>query len=373
MHDIEVTINKTIAAIEAKLNQQELENGKMKLDIDADDVMHRYSLNIVMLCFYKQPHVVEFDLNKECNWCRMIDHGFKGMNDDPIYKLGALVPAIRKLIDWSMFYLHPNGKWRTGILSFIKRQAQIALEARKYLAEMRNSGQQINDANNFILPDGTKFNRNITDYIIDEFHSGKLSRNECFNSSLFLFSAADKTASDALVYTLYELAMRPEIQNKLRDSIRACGVDSEYLAWVINESLRLSPPAPGGCARTLSEDLILPNEMGTLPKGTFVFTPLYTIHRLEKYWGEDANEFRPERWSEADKFHPAQFMPFGAGARQCLGKEFALFSMKMLICALLDRYKFECRGPKEDLNEFSSPLFIFMVHKSPFHLILSRL
>lgn len=344
-------------------------------------------MSVVMTCFYKQPDIVNFDLDQHCEWSELLETAIDKMKLDPFYRLSILMPSFRHLIDFITYYIHPVGKWRSKLFEFIQQQTLVGLKARKHLAALKQQQSMNNaddnnnnsvqkqkiDPNDFILPDGTRFKRTIIDHVIDEFHAGKLNKTEYFNTSAFLMAASTVTAADALVYALYQIAVNPRIQEKLRQSVQQEGHESIYLGWVINEALRLNPPVPGGCSRKLTCDIELPDGLGTLPEGALLSTSLFTLHRLEKYWGTDALEFKPERFEQADKFHPAQYLPFGAGIRTCLGKEFALFEMRLLISTLINKYKLECRKLKTDLDEFDAPMLVFLVHRSPFILTLSRL
>lgn len=358
--EIEDSIEKLINAIETRLNK-----GGDKFEMDADDFSHRYSLDLVLSCFYKQNNIVDFHANKD-KMVEVIDLGLEEGWSSKFIRLGIIIPFFRSIIDWLILNFHPLGVWRRAILEFIKVQTKINFEARKELKELKQRGEPV-DEDNFILSDGTKFSRNMIDHVIDQFHDGKLTKEEYFNSTWFLLNAADKTAADAISHTLYQLAIHGDIQKKLRQAIEAEGIESEYLAWVLNESLRVLPPAPIGCSRTIKRDIKIPE--GVLPAGTFVCTPSHVIHRLPQYWGPDADEFKPERFAKADQFHPMQFIPFGAGIRMCPGREFALHETKMLLCALLKRYKFECE-PKTIIHE--SPFFIYTIADSPVYLRVTR-
>lgn len=80
-----------------------------------------------------------------------------------------------------------------------------------------------------------------------------------------------------------------------------------------------------------------------IPRDTCISIPLLKILRMEKYWGEDANEFNPWRFSngvsEAAK-HPNALIGFGMGPRACIGKYFAMLVAKMVIVLMLQRFYF---------------------------------
>jgi len=368
-------VSKLIDGVERRLDATEKKAQNKPDSLDIDDVMHRFSLDVVLRCLYKQEDVTNFNLNQKDHWVEMVEVGLWGMCLNPLLRFAIHIPALRHLIDFLAMNFHPSGKWRQELMQFVRAQARLGLEARKHLEEMRQNGQQVADENNFTLKDGRKFRRNMVDSIVDQLQMGKITQTEYMNTSWFLFSAADKTTADALSFTVFQLAKNAEIQEKLRQSIGSHGVESQYLSWVINESLRLHPPVPAA-SRATSQEL----KLGTghvFPPNTIVLLPLYTIHRLEQYWGDDADEFRPERWADEDKFHPCQFMPFGAGLRRCLGRDLALFEMRLLLCALLDRYRFG-KPSGAGLNgwsgqvEFYAPLSTFLLHKTPLFVSISR-
>ena len=120
----------------------------------------------------------------------------------------------------------------------------------------------------------------------------------------------------------YVLAKRPDIQEKIREEVREarerCGGEIDYdtlaaLPWVdavIRETLRVYPPAPM-LDRVASQDAVLPlaypirssdgqSEISEIvvKKGTVLFVSIIGANRCKKVWGEDADEWKPERWIE---------------------------------------------------------------------------
>jgi len=86
---------------------------------------------------------------------------------------------------------------------------------------------------------------------------------------------------------------------------------------VLDESLRLYPPAVPFNSKQATKDVTLPNKVRVKKGQNLEYSP-YVIHRLPAYWGPDADVFRPERWEQPLK-HPYQFVPFQKGPRMCLG------------------------------------------------------
>ncbi|GAB9466681.1 Cytochrome p450 [Globisporangium polare] len=114
-----------------------------------------------------------------------------------------------------------------------------------------------------------------------------------------------------------------------------------YLEAAIKESLRLNPPAPTN-ARTANQDTTLSD--GTfLRAGTRVILPTYAASRMTWIWGEDACEFKPERWIDPVTgkilaMSPYKFLVFHAGPRLCLGIKLAMMELKIVLATMMSRY-----------------------------------
>ena len=93
--------------------------------------------------------------------------------------------------------------------------------------------------------------------------------------------------------------------------------------------------------RNLSDDLKV-NEDYTIPKGQSVAIQTYYVHRDPKHWGADAEECKPERFMDKNiKRHAYAWIPFAAGARNCVGQRFAMMEMKMQVASVIRRLNFE--------------------------------
>jgi len=110
---------------------------------------------------------------------------------------------------------------------------------------------------------------------------------------------------------------------------------------ILYEVLRLYPPVIY-FIRALQKDLKLGKLL--LPTGTNVALPIVLIHQDHDLWGDDAKEFKPERFAEgiakATKGQVSYF-PFGWGPRICIGQNFALIEAKIAISLLLQNFSFE--------------------------------
>ncbi|KAJ7529974.1 hypothetical protein O6H91_15G073300 [Diphasiastrum complanatum] len=116
----------------------------------------------------------------------------------------------------------------------------------------------------------------------------------------------------------------------------------QYLHATITETLRLYPAVPLETKKVKSDDT-LPD--GTpVKQGNFVSFAPYSMGRLERIWGPDADEFKPERWLVDGVFQPQspfKLTAFQAGPRICLGKDSAYLQMKMTTAILLKFFKFD--------------------------------
>lgn len=111
----------------------------------------------------------------------------------------------------------------------------------------------------------------------------------------------------------------------------------QYLDWCMKEALRLVPPAPA-FLRTSNGDQLLQNQW-RLPAGTPVLVSVMAVHYDKKLWGDDACEFRPERWENGPP-HKYAFIPFASGPRACTGREFTVIEQKITFVKLFQQFDF---------------------------------
>ncbi|GLJ19701.1 hypothetical protein SUGI_0356980 [Cryptomeria japonica] len=174
--------------------------------------------------------------------------------------------------------------------------------------------------------------------------------DEIMNECKTFFFAGHETTSNLLNWALFLLAINPEWQEKLRNEvISVCGTDIpdadmlsrlKLMIMVIYETLRLYPPATMLVRKVYSEMKLGPI---VLPKGAEITLPILAVQHSEKFWGPDANMFKPERFAEgASKasVHPNAFIPFSVGPRACVGQNFAMLEARTVLCMILQRFSF---------------------------------
>lgn len=368
IEEIDLVVGNLIKGLEEKLRRASEDAAKAFIIIEADNVFLRYATDLIFSCFYKQYGLIDY-LSDRDYYSHMLETGIRGTSN-PLIEIIHALPIIKFVADWFIDRFTVTGIMMRDIKGFIEKQTRLNLEAKQQMAKAKQQGLAF-DLDDFTLKDGTRFKRNMIDPFIDSFHEGKVTELEYMNSSIFLFFAGIKTSADALTRLLYRLACHHQIQQKLRESVIKDGPGSEFLGWCINESLRLDPPSPAGCSRQVSRDIEV--EGGVVPKKTMVFTPPNTIHLMPEYWGEDAEQYKPERWKNADEFHPMQFIPFGAGRRGCPGKEFALCEIRRLVCNLLTRYRIERCSKTSDSKLFRGPFYSFTIYEASTFIKIMRL
>jgi cytochrome P450 len=150
-----------------------------------------------------------------------------------------------------------------------------------------------------------------------------------------LFLAGHETTANALTWTLYLLADHPEADERLGAAAR--DGDREYVSNVVRESMRLYPPA-WILGREPKVDVTLVD--GTeIAAGTTVFMAPLELHRRSDTF-PNPKRFEPERWAGFEP-PPFSYVPFGGGARRCIGEEFAWREAELILTALARRYQFE--------------------------------
>jgi cytochrome P450 len=169
------------------------------------------------------------------------------------------------------------------------------------------------------------------------------------SESMQLLVAGHETSSNALSWLLYLLSSRPDCLEKLRQEFDSVLGDApltysdvpkfEFATQVIQEALRLYPPFWMVDRTALADD-----RAGDLdiPGGSTVVVFIYGAHHSPEYW-DSPETFDAERFTKAnEKLHrPFAYLPFGAGPRGCIGGNYAMLQILMILSVLLRKYDFE--------------------------------
>ncbi|KAI5822218.1 cytochrome P450 [Schizophyllum commune Tattone D] len=195
----------------------------------------------------------------------------------------------------------------------------------------------------------------------------------------FLFAGHETTATST-TWALYQLALDPDMQTRLRNELQSFAVAGgqptmdelntlPYLDMFAKEVLRFYAPVPWGMRQAVKDDVVplakpfmdvhgnMCSEI-RVRKGQEFMLPIHSMHRSKEIWGEDAGVFRPERWvSESSaamlKNIPAIFLShvfsFLGGSHACIGWRFSVAEMKAILFTLVRAFEFRLAVKPEDV------------------------
>jgi cytochrome P450 len=169
------------------------------------------------------------------------------------------------------------------------------------------------------------------------------------SESMQLLVAGHETSSNALSWMLYLLSSRPDCLEKIRqefDTVLGGAplnfgdvMKLEFTGQVIHEALRLYPPF-----WMVDREAVADDQVGDLeiPRGSTVIVFVYGAHHASASW-PDPESFNPGRFAKGSEklFTPFTFLPFGAGPRGCIGGNYAMLQILMILSTVLMRYDFE--------------------------------
>ncbi|MCO5595539.1 hypothetical protein L7F22_049584 [Adiantum nelumboides] len=175
-----------------------------------------------------------------------------------------------------------------------------------------------------------------------------MSLQEIIDECKTFHFAGHETTSSLLSWTDMLLAHHSEWQEYAREEVHSVLGNSSPRrlpesikdGMVLQESLWLYPPVRGVLRKTTKD-----GKFGcmTVPKGTGFFMGILPLHIDRELWGTDALEFNPQRFAngvfKACK-HPSAFLPFGSGPRICVGQNFAMMEAKIVLCMILQKFRF---------------------------------
>ncbi|EIM87513.1 cytochrome P450 [Stereum hirsutum FP-91666 SS1] len=192
--------------------------------------------------------------------------------------------------------------------------------------------------------------------------------------------AGHETTSSAVTWALWALAGDQECQTKLRANVLSVSSDTptmdelnglSCLDHVVRETMRIHAPVTSTLRIATHDDVIPTDHEWTdrhgitrrevrVNKGDTIFIPILAINRSKELWGEDASEFKPERWDnlpEAVRSIPGVWgnsLSFLGGARACIGYRFSIIEMKAMLFTLIRAFEFNLAIPREDIIKKSA-------------------
>jgi cytochrome P450 len=176
----------------------------------------------------------------------------------------------------------------------------------------------------------------------------RMSDKQLGDEVLTIFLAGHETTANAMAFTFYLLAKHPGVKQQVQQEVKQVLNSAplsyellnklEYTTLVIKESLRLYPPAWVTIRDAAKEDIIGGFQVN--PHDKMVVSP-YAMQRSPKYWDEpekfDPLRFTPEKAKHIPRF---AYFPFGGGARLCIGNNFAMMEMQLILALVCSKYDF---------------------------------
>ncbi|KAL5990003.1 hypothetical protein ACLOJK_010899 [Asimina triloba] len=158
-----------------------------------------------------------------------------------------------------------------------------------------------------------------------------LTTDDVIEECKLFYIAGQETTAVWLTWTMIVLAMHPNWQELAREEV----------TMILYEVLRLYPPVAVMLRHTYKKI-----ELGgiSLPQGVDLLLPTLLIHHDPEFWGDDREEFKPERFSEGVSKASNErntFFPFGWGPRICIGQHFAMIEAKMAVAIVLQHFSLE--------------------------------
>ncbi|WP_044173339.1 cytochrome P450 [Flectobacillus major] len=184
----------------------------------------------------------------------------------------------------------------------------------------------------------------------DEETGEQMSDQQLKDEIITLFLAGHETTAMAMSWALYLLAQHPAVVQKMRNEIKEVLGDSTtphydsmrtlpYSMQVIQEVLRLYPPAWAFSRQVLNDEVV---GGYLIPKNQQVLINTYILHRNTAYWDNpevfNPDNFLPEKIKERPTY---AYLPFGGGPRLCIGNNFALMEMQIMLVALVRHFDFD--------------------------------
>jgi len=317
-------------------------------DLEIKEIMSKFTTDIIGSCVF----------GLQCNSMKDPNSEFRIMGRKVVepslntvirLMLGILMPKLGiRILPWDVTQFFISAV--RDMIQYREENKIVRNDFMQQLIKLKNEGRVRDDDDDDDQED------DMADSIV--FTDSRLA-----SQAFIFFLAGFETSSTTLSFCLYELAVNPAIQTKLREEIDAtlekfggqitydAVQDMKYMGQVIDETLRKHPPL-SNINRIVTQPYTIPDTTAELEMGVRVVIPIYAIHHDPRYYPEP-DRFDPERFSdEAKSFRPHfTFLPFGEGPRNCIGMRFGLLQTKVGLTVLLSNYEFSvCEKTKQPLE-----------------------
>ncbi|KAL7015148.1 hypothetical protein ACKWTF_016302 [Chironomus riparius] len=207
----------------------------------------------------------------------------------------------------------------------------------------------------------------VVDLLLDP--NNKFNKQEVKDELIMTMFGAYETTARTVSTALMMLGMHKDVQQKAVNEIDEIYSQDDnpeltndflqkftYLELILKETMRLFAVAPI-VARETSEEVNINGFL--LPKNSTILILIDAMHRDKKYWGNDADKFRPERF-EDEIVNQHAFAPFTLGSRICIGHRYSMISMKIFLINFLRKYKVDCLTKLEEIETESTLTLNFL-------------
>ncbi|KAM7313311.1 cytochrome P450 3A24 [Ixodes scapularis] len=335
-------MNSLIADCARKTAEHLKKTAEIEGELDIKRFYGSYTLDVIARCAFATRLDSHSDETNE--FVTKARQAFSGKVTLPLLLL-FLFPRIFKLLGMRAFNSDILNYFKNICLKIIENRKEKKSRQEDFLQLMMDAqdGKVTATAENASSTDEKLFNLDSEIKADTSFAAGvkALTEDEALAQCVLFFLAGQDTTLSTIAYTLYLLALHPEIQTKLREEVDECfrqhgrdpSLDAvsklKYLHGVVSESLRMFPPG-ARLERTASNDYVLGDTGIKVPKGCVIAIPVYAMHHEPDYFPDPAT-FDPSRFIDEniDTIRPYTYLPFGAGPRNCLGMRFALEAVKL--------------------------------------------
>ncbi|KAJ2939819.1 hypothetical protein O0L34_g18013 [Tuta absoluta] len=327
-------------------------SGTSHLDLEVKDLLTRYTCDVIASCI--------FGLKVDSHTDRNNEFYIQGRNSSSfnfkqliMFFVAATMPKLMNSLKLKFFEAKTENFFRNFVISTMQERQKhsivrpdmihLLMEAKKGKLSYEETIQE-GDAG-FATVEESDFGKK---KVIKAW-----SEDDLVAQAVIFFVAGFESVAGAMAFLLFELALNPQVQDKLAQEIKETDAQNggkfdfnviqemKYMDMVISELLRKYPPAVVLDRMCTKEyNLGKPNDKATsdyiLRKGDGIQIPYWSIHWDPQYF-PDPDKFDPERFSEENKhkIKPFTYAPFGLGPRNCIGSRFALCEVKVLAYQLL--------------------------------------
>ncbi len=254
------------------------------------------------------------------------------VNQEEIHRLQEVVEASQRMLVREL--RQPYLGWWFKYGGLLEKHFRMVREARQLIRRL------ILERKKVVEPKGDLLDMLLAARYED---GAAMGEEQMIDEIMILFTAGHETTANALSFTCQLLAKHPEYQEKIYEEIRTLEnrdlmeqlMQQQIIKNVLEESMRLYPPAYFIDRMNFEQDEFAGMHF---EKGTSLLFSVMEIHRHKRYWGAP-EDFRPERFEGAPNKHSGYYYPFGAGPRMCIGNNFAMFEMQMVITELIKHFK----------------------------------